>query len=224
MELVVMEAIDLADHPDALHVGGGAMWTTRRDGGLSKRSFAIAATSKTIAGRLVADGGITHTDDGLLVAAATTRVLSSVDPESGAQKVLLDCSTLHGGKHTGGLRANNATINDICWKDGMVWLAVEAGYASCIVQIDVAAKKIVNGFWSPGPKPRGLAFDREGRRLWVIDGRNEQLVDLDGRGEWLGTAAAMPVPGMRHLSIDANDELWSMDAVLPRVYRMKREG
>ena len=67
MELVVKETIDLADHPDALHVGGGAMWTTRRDGGLSKRASTAAATPRTITDRLVADGGITRPDDGLLM-------------------------------------------------------------------------------------------------------------------------------------------------------------
>jgi len=229
MALVLEQSIDVPSRPDAVVVADGALWVAGEGAGRLRRFSTkgkpeAIREEQTLSIGVLADGGITRMDGKLLVATARTRILTSVDPETGGHAIVLDCKTLVGGKNAGGLRASNGTIAGIVWREGTVWVAVAAGYASCIVQIDIAAGKIISDFWAPGPNPRGLAFDAKRDRFWVIEGRKEALADLDRRGEWLGTSAPLPLPGMRRLSIDSENSFWAVDAKLARIYRMRMEG
>jgi len=227
MTLILQKTFDLPQCPDALVVKNSDLWIACGESGKLQRYSGVATAEIreefVLFGFPQADSGITNRGDKILVVSAQERILSMIDPESGERQTLLDLKTLHGGKNTGGIRAKNATVADIVWQDNALWVAVNGGYSSCIIEIDVEQKEILRDFWSPGPMPRGLDFDSSGDRLWVLEGRKNSLVALDKNGQWLGIEEKLPVPEVRHLSIDSENNIWTADATRPRVYCIKME-
>lgn len=227
MKLILKKTLDLSRCPDALVAMNGSIWIAGGKSGKLQR-YSVKSTTgiqedSVLSGIAHIDGGITKRGDKILAATAKERILSSIDLVSGEQREILDLKTLHGGNNTGGIRAKNSSVTDITWHGNTLWLAVEAGYSSCIIEIDVDKKKIVRDFWSPGPMPRGLEFDNDGQRLWVLEGRKNSLVDLDKNGKWLGQEEKLPLPAVRHLSIDSDNNIWTADAKNARVYCIERE-
>lgn len=227
MELILTKTLDLPQHPDGLVITGNSVWISGGKNGklerYKKSKSPEVMADKSISEISGADGGITRRGNIFYAATAKERILSRIDPATGLKEDILDLKTLRGGNYSGGIRARNSIVNDLAWHADTLWVAVEAGYSSCILQIDVDKKKILQGFWSPGPKPMGLDFDVDGKRLWVVEGRSNSLVDLDTKGKWLGTEEKIPISAVRSLSIDHNNNFWTADAHDARIYCIKKE-
>lgn len=227
MKLILKKSLDLPRSADALIAERGHLWFafSNREG-LQQYSGERAEDMKEKAVfpvHLRADGGITKYGDRIFAATAKERIISAIDPGTGDQQEILDLKKLQGGKNTGGIRSKNSSIADIAWQNGSLWVAVEAGYASCIVEIDLDKREILRDFWAPSPKPKGLDFDNDGERLWVMEGRTNMLVDLAKNGELLGTGKKLPVEEVRHLSIDSENNFWTVDTQRALSYCIGRE-
>ncbi len=171
----------------------------------------------------IADGGMTQREEKIYTATAKDRRLYVTDTKKKVRREVLDFKTIPGGVNAVAVRADNSEIADIAWHDDTLWVAVAAGYSSCIMQVDVKKKKILKDFWSPGPKPYGLDFDSQ-NRLWVLDGRMNTLVRGDQNGAWNVEAERLPISDVRYLSIDANDDFWTTDSHKSRIFCVRKEG
>ncbi len=226
MTLKLKKTVSLSEKPKALIKRGGDVWYAGGESGKLKRLEVGTREEKeesVLPDFSRADGGMTQRDNQILTATASDRLLFATDIETKERRQLLDFKTLEGGVRAAGIRAKNSEISDIAWNDDTLWVAVSAGYSSCIVQIDVEKKKIVKDFWSPGPKPFGLDFDSD-NRLWVLEGRMNGLVSGNKNGEWQGEGDRLPLPAVRYLSIDASDNFWTTDATTSQIFCVRKEG
>ncbi|MEN6317352.1 MAG: hypothetical protein ABFD82_01155 [Syntrophaceae bacterium] len=228
MRLILSKTFDIEEHAESLSVYDQKLWIASREKkilhGFSGGPSAVALQGESVTkGFGDSSGGIAWDGNRLIGASAKDRRIFRFDPATGKKEDLIDLATLQGGNNTGGLRASNSEVTDIAWHSGMLWVSVEAGYSSCIIEIDINARRITKDFWSPGPKPMGLDFDKKSDRLWIIEGRKMELVDFNSKGEWLGTAAKLPVQAAHHLSIDDDNNIWTIDAEHSQVHCIRME-
>jgi len=98
---------------------------------------------------------------------------------------------------------NGAFVDDVVLQKGMVNVPT-----------------IVSSFSSPGPSPRGLAFD--GSNLWCSDATNDRIYRLTTTGSVVSSFAS---PGSipTGLAWDGTN-LWNADANTDRIYRLSTTG
>jgi len=79
---------------------------------------------------------------------------------------------------------------------------------------------VVSSFTSPGPGPRGLAFD--GTYLWNADSNMDKIYKLDTSGNIIDTFAS-PGPGPTGLAFDGT-YLWNADSNMDKIYKLDTSG
>jgi sugar lactone lactonase YvrE len=161
--------------------------------------------------------------DHLIVADRLSRKVFRVDPASEQETLMMDPNSLDFGNYDRSLLVVDAVIGDIAWHDGLLYLAVQAGYSSAIYGIDTGNQRVISHRLAPGPKPSGLDFDPVDGSLYTIDFRNRELrrfstADKEDVAE-IPSEWAEP----RGLSFDSNRGLWSMDWSTGDVLKLKVE-
>ncbi len=160
----------------------------------------------------------------VLVADRYKRTVARVDPANGRETLVMDPTALAFGKHDTALLTGDAILGDIAWQDGLLYLAVQAGYSSTIYGIDVRKKRVVSHQPAPGPKPWGLDFDPADGSMYTVDGRNRELRRFAKSGTVEVTELPAEWKEPRGLSFDPERGLWSADWSTGDVLRMRVEG
>jgi len=78
----------------------------------------------------------------------------------------------------------------------------------------------VSSFASPGPSPRGLAFD--GANLWCSDAANDRIYKVTATGR-VASSFASPSSNPTGLAWDGTD-LWNADSNTDRIYKLSTSG
>ncbi|MDZ7288699.1 MAG: T9SS type A sorting domain-containing protein [candidate division KSB1 bacterium] len=99
--------------------------------------------------------------------------------------------------------ANGAFVDDIVLQKGMVNVPT-----------------VVSSFSSPGPSPRGLAYD--GANLWCSDATNDRIYKLTTTGSVVSSFAS-PSTVSTGLAWDGTN-LWNSDANTDRIYKLSTTG
>lgn len=228
MKITIDQRFALEERSGTVLVRGPEIWTygtkagkLLRYTGYQDRQLAPAAPLPSITAEDVA---LSWDGKHLLVADRLSRKVFRVDSDSGQETLVMDPGSLDFGDHDPALLVVDTVIGDIAWHDGLLYLAVQAGYSSAIYGIDLESKRVVSHRHAPGPKPYGLDFDPVDGSLYTVDNRNRELrrfsnaekVDVaELPSEW-----AEP----RGLSFEPNRGLWSVDWSTGDVLRLTVEG
>ena len=121
------------------------------------------------------------------------------------------------------LRDPDAVIGDTAWYNGVLYLAVQAGYSSAVYGIDLATKQVISHRLAPGPKPSGLDFNPTDGSMYIIDNRNRELRRFftSGKVDMAEIPAEWVEP--RGLSFETEKRLWSADWSTGDVLRIRVE-
>ncbi len=227
MEIHIERRFDLAEANEALLVAEGRLYAAGaphreviRYEGLAEARLAEVGPRRPLPS---ATGGMTWDGSRLLVADASTRLVSRIDPESGAEEPLIDVDDLDFADFPDSLRAEGARIGDIAWDEGELWIACIAGYSSSIYRVDPSARAVRSHVWSPGPRPVGVDNDSRGDRLFVVEARGHQLARLDGARDWTVAAVPDPIEEPTGLNLELPGNLWIRDAASGALYRLAME-
>jgi DNA-binding beta-propeller fold protein YncE len=191
-----------------------------RYSGARERSLSPASPLPSVSAR---DAAISWDGNHLIVADRSNRKVFRLDPASEQETLVMDPNSLDFGDYDRSLLVVDAVIGDIAWHDGLLYLAVQAGYSSAIYGIDPGNQRVVSHRLAPGPKPSGLDFDPVDGSLYTVDSRNRELrrfstTDKEDVAE-LPSEWAEP----KGLSFDSNRGLWSVDWSTGDVLRLKVE-
>lgn len=227
MEIHIEERFDLDEANEALLVADGRLWAAGapRKEVISYEGLADAQPHEvgTRQPLPTSTGGMAWDGSRLIVADASTRHVSTVDPESGAEEPLVDVEDLDFADFPDSLRTEGARIGDIAWDEGQLWIACIAGYSSSIYRVDPVARAVRSHVWSPGPQPVGVDHDARGQRIFVVEARGHQLARLDAGRDWSVTAVPDPIEEPTGLNLELPGILWIRDAVSSALYRLAME-
>jgi len=228
MKVIIDQRIALQERSGTILVRGDEIWTygaktgkLLRYRGFQDRELKIAAPLPSISAE---DAALSWDGNCLLVADRAKRKVFRVDPASGRETLLMDPDSLAFGDYDNALSVVDAVIGDIAWHDGLLYLAIQAGYSSAIYGIDVGKKRVVSHRLAPGPKPWGLDFDPVDGSLYTVDNRNRELRRFSMAGKV--DVADLPYEWVepRGLSFASDRRLWSSDWSTGDVLRIREEG
>jgi DNA-binding beta-propeller fold protein YncE len=169
------------------------------------------------------DAAITWEDGHLLVADRLSRKVFQVDPVNEQETLIMDPAQLDFGDHDPSLLVIDTLVGDIAWHQGLLYLAVQAGYSSAIYCIDATSKRVVSHRLAPGPKPCGLDFDPIDSTLFTIDARNLELRRYSTTDKEDVVELPVELAEPRGLSLDRERGLWSVDWSTGDVLRLRVE-
>jgi hypothetical protein len=228
MKAIIDRRLALQERSGTVLVRGREIWTygakTRkllRYTGFQDRKLKLAAPLPSIS---VEDAALSWDGNHLLVADRLKRQVFQVDQASGRETLVMDPNSLDFGDHGTALLVADAVIGDIAWRDGLLYLAVQAGYSSAIYGIDLGKKQVVSNRPAPGPKPCGLDFDPVDGSLYTVDNRNRELRRFSRTGKVDIAELPSEWAEPRGLSFDLDRGLWSMDWSMGDVLRLRVEG
>jgi hypothetical protein len=170
------------------------------------------------------DGALAWDGSNLLVADRSTRRVFRVELATGRESLAMDPATLAFASYDPALKLVDAVIGDIAWHNGLLIVAVQAGYSSAIYSIDLQKKQIVSHRLAPGPKPTGVEFDPADGSLYVIDSRNRELRRFATDGKMATAELAAELVEPRGLTIDAERGFWTTDWSAGELLRFQVEG
>jgi hypothetical protein len=170
------------------------------------------------------DVALTWDGSHLLVAERSKRLVFQVDPTSGQATLVMEPASLAFGDYDTALMVPDAVVGDIAWHEGLLYLAVQAGYSSAIYGVDLEKQQVISYRRAPGPKPWGLDFDPVDGALYTVDNRNRELRRFSNTGTM--DVADLPAEWRepRGLSFDPDRGLWSADRSTGDVLRLRVEG
>ncbi len=227
MKLIVNKRFALQERSATVLVRGPEIWTF---GATAKK---LQRYSKSREGALILetpmpsidtrDGIITWDGSHLLVADRSERKIFRVDPATGRDSLVMDPGKLAFGNFDVALLVADSVIGDIAWYNGILYLALQAGYSSAIYGIDLDKKTVVSHRHSPGPKPCGLDLDPGNGSMYVIDNRNRELRRFTKAGKV--DIAELPAEWVepKGLSLDSQQMLWSTDWSTGDIIQLKLE-
>ena len=228
MRAIIDRRLALAERSATVLVRGAEIWTYGAQSKKLLRYAGIGGTTLTPAVSLpvisTKDGAITWDGNHLLVADRSTRRVFRVDATSGQETLAMDPATISFGNFDPALLVSDSTIGDIAWHDGLLIVAVQAGYSSAIYGIDLSKKKVVSHRHAPGPKPAGVDIDPADRSLYVIDSRNRELRRFSDNGKMDIADLSSELTEPRGLTLDAERGLWTTDWSTDAVLRIRVEG
>ena len=184
MRAIIDRRLALAERSATVLVRGAEIWTYGAQSKKLLRYAGIAGTTLTPAVSLpvisTKDGAITWDGNHLLVADRSTRRVFRVDATSGQETLAMDPATISFGNFDPALLVSDSTIGDIAWHDGLLIVAVQAGYSSAIYGIDLSKMDIAD-LSSELTEPRGLTLDAE-RGLWTTDWSTDAVLRIRVEG------------------------------------------
>jgi len=227
MEVTINQRFVVPERSGTILVQGTDIWTLGAESGRLLRYSGTHDTDlRPVApAPTVSDKDLALCWDGarLIAADRTECTISELDPTDGRQTLISELKSLDFGEYSPDILSGHAVIGDIAWRDGVLYVAVQAGYSSAIYGIDLGAGRVVSHRFAPGPKPSGIDFDPVDGSLHVIDSRNRELrrfsdsekVDVaELPSEWVEPNG---------LSIAPDRSLWSTDISTGDVLRLRVE-
>ena len=135
----------------------------------------------------------------------------------------MEPGSLSFGDYDTALLTLDAVIGDTAWYNGLLYLAVQAGYSSAVYGIDLGNKRVVSHRLAPGPKPCGLDFNPADGSMYIVDNRNRELRRFFNTGKV--HVADLPSEWVepRGLSFEMESRLWSTDWSTGDVLRIRME-
>jgi DNA-binding beta-propeller fold protein YncE len=227
MKVTVERRFALQERSQTVLVRDSEIWTygdttkkLLRYSGARERSLSPAPPLPSVSAR---DAAISWDGDNLIVADRSNCKVFRVDSDTEQEILVMDPDSLDFGDYGTSLLVVDAVIGDIAWHDGLLYLAVQAGYSSAIYGIDLGNQRVVSHRLAPGPKPSGLDFDPADGSLFTVDSRNRELRRFSTADKEDGAELPSEWAEPRGLAFDSNRGLWSVDWSTGNALRLKVE-
>lgn len=228
MKAIIDRRLALQERSGTVLVRGTEIWTygdrTRkflRYTNFQDRELTLGAPLPSISAE---DAALSWDGNRILVADRSKRKVFRVDPTTGRETLVIDPGSLSFGDYDTALLVVDAVIGDIAWYDGLIYLAVQAGYSSAIYGVDDEKKRVVFHRHAPGPKPWGLDFDPADGSMYTVDNRNRELRRFSRAGKVDVAELPSEWAEPRGLSFEPGRGLWSVDWSTGDVLRIRVEG
>lgn len=227
MKTIIDQRLSLQERSGTLLIRGSEIWTYGartsklvRYTGLREKKLTLAAPLPAISTK---DAVLSWDGNNLLVTNRLNRKVFRVDAASGHETLVMEPDSLSFSNFDTALLAPDAVIGDTAWYNGLLYLAVQAGYSSAIYGIDLGHKRVVSHRLAPGPKPCGLDFNPADGSMYVIDNRNREVRRFfnSGKVDVADIPAEWIEPG--GLSFETEKRLWSTDWSTGDVLRFRME-
>ncbi len=227
MKTIIERRLSLQDRSGTVLVRAGEIWTHGEKSNRLARFKGLGGTKLTPAEPLPSittrEAALSWDGKNLLAADRSSRKIFQVDPSSGKETPVMEPDSLSFGDFDTALLTPDAIIGDTAWYNGLLYLAVQAGYSSAIYGIDLENKQVVSHRRAPGPKPSGLDFNPKDGSMYIIDNRNRELRKFATTGK--EDVADIPDEWIepRGLSFESERRLWSTDWSTGDVLRIRME-
>ena len=227
MKTIIERRLSLQERSGTVLLRGSEIWTygdknkkLTRFTGLRGKKLTAASPLPSISTK---DAVLSWDGKNLLVTDRSNRKVSRVDPASGQESIVMEPDSLSFGDYDTALLAPDAVIGDTAWYNGLLYLAVQAGYSSAVYGIDIGSKRVVSHRLAPGPKPSGLDFNPADGSMYIIDNRNRELRRFSSTGK--EDIADIPAEWAdpRGLSFETERRLWSTDWSTSEVLQIRME-
>jgi DNA-binding beta-propeller fold protein YncE len=162
--------------------------------------------------------GLAWTGSEFLVPDGMEKVIVKIDPQSKLQQLYINLLEVKDGYVKSILNAEGSSVSAITFNQGLVWIAIKAGYSSSIVALNYGTKEVVSNIFARGTEPLAIAFDANGEFGWVLDGANKELSQLDTKGTWTGTTLRIPLEKPIGLAIDNQGNFLVGEAKTKKIY------
>ena len=226
MKTIIERRLSLQDRSGTVLVRAGEIWThgektskLARFKGLGGMKLTPTETLPSISTK---EATLSWDGKNLFVADRSSREIFQVDTANGQEIPVMEPHSLSFGDFDTALLTPDAIIGDTAWYNGLLYLAIQAGYSSAIYGIDLENKRVVSHRRAPGPKPSGLDFNPKDGTMYIIDTRNRELRKLTTGKE---DVANIPDEWIepRGLSFESERRLWSTDWSTGDVLRIRME-
>ena len=164
--------------------------------------------------------GLAWNGSEFLVADALEKIIVMIDLQTKVQQPYVDLLNVEDkdGFAKSILLAEGSTIAAMSFNQGLVWIAIKAGYSSSIIALNYETKEVVSNSFARGTEPSGIAFDINGKFGWVLDGDNKELSQMDSQGVWTGKTILIPVEKPISLAIDGQGNFLVGEAKTKKIY------